>query len=209
MLQPVDAIIFDLGGVILNLNYNLTVEAFKNLGRENFEKLYTQSHQDQLFDQFETGAITADEFRRYMKAFFDFPVTDQAIDQAWNAMLLDLPKARIELLQELKNQYPIFLFSNTNEIHLKAFKKIISDQHGNPNLLESVFHQTYFSHIAGKRKPNADAFLQVIEDHDLTPERTLFIDDSIQHIEGAKKLGIQTIHLVNSDICDLFPLRTS
>ncbi|MBI3136139.1 MAG: HAD family phosphatase [Bacteroidetes bacterium] len=203
MSIPFNAILFDLGGVILNLDYNLTINAFKKLGEENFDRLYTQSQQDKIFDQFETGKISSAEFVRYMKQFLDPSTTDAAIEYAWNAMLLDLPVHRIQLLQQLKKKYSIFLFSNTNEIHLKAFRQIIEQEHGDADLLESLFHQTYYSHLVGERKPNAAAFRTVLDQHNLVPEKTLFIDDSLQHIEGAGKLGIQTIHLVNKDIRDL------
>jgi FMN phosphatase YigB (HAD superfamily) len=204
MLTSIDAIIFDLGGVVLNLDYNKTIDQFKILGKENFEKLYTQSQQDKIFDQFETGKITAQEFRNYMKSFLSEQITDEQIDFAWNAMLLDLPSARIDLLLRLKKEYKIFLFSNTNEIHLDAFQKIIQHQYGDANLLEKVFHQTYYSHLVGARKPNPEAFNKVIGDHNLISQRTLFIDDSIQHIEGASAMGITVRHLVDEDILDLF-----
>lgn len=203
MDRSYSAIIFDLGGVVLNLDYNLTINAFKELGKENFDKLYAQSQQDKIFDLFETGAIAADEFRKYMKSFFSHSVNDVEVDTAWNAMLLDLPKHRIDLLRKLKEYYRIYLFSNTNSIHLSCFKKIIKDQYGDPDLLETIFHQTYYSHLIGKRKPNADAFQTILSQHGLKAAETLFIDDSIQHIEGAKELGIQTIHLVGKDISDL------
>lgn len=199
-----NSIIFDLGGVVLNLDYNRTINAFKELGKENFDRLYTQSNQDKIFDLFETGSITAAEFRKYMKAFLDDSIPEGAINNAWNAMLLDLPPQRIELLLKLKERYKIFLFSNTNEIHLEAFRNIISDTYGNSHLLETIFHQTYYSHLLGLRKPNIEAFQKILDNHQLIPEQTLFIDDSIQHIEGAQKLGIHTHHLVNQDICELF-----
>lgn len=204
MNAPYNSIIFDLGGVVLNLDYNRTVNAFKTLGKENFERLYTQSKQDKIFDLFETGSISATEFRKYMKAFLDDTIPESVIDNAWNAMLLDLPEQRIELLLKLKERYKIFLFSNTNEIHLDAFRKIIFDAYGNSHLLETIFHQTYYSHILGLRKPTVEAFQKILDNHQLIPEQTLFIDDSIQHIEGAQKLGIQTHHLVSQDICELF-----
>jgi len=203
MSNSYSAIIFDLGGVVLNLNYDLTVQAFQDLSKENFSALYAQSQQDKIFDQFEIGQITAKEFRDYMRSFMGQPYSDDAIDKAWNAMLLDLPIERIKLIEQLKKHYKVYLFSNTNEIHLNAFKKIISDQHGDSDLLEKLFDQAYYSHVVGKRKPNAEAFETVLNQHGLVASETLFIDDSIQHIEGAQKLGLQTIHLVNQDILDL------
>jgi FMN phosphatase YigB (HAD superfamily) len=203
MSNSYSAIIFDLGGVVLNLNYDLTVQAFQDLSKENFSALYAQSQQDKIFDQFEIGQITAKEFRDYMRSFMGQSYSDDTIDKAWNAMLLDLPIERIKLIEQLKKHYKVYLFSNTNEIHLNAFKKIISDQHGDSDLLEKLFDQAYYSHVVGKRKPNAEAFETVLNQHGLVASETLFIDDSIQHIEGAQKLGLQTIHLVNKDILDL------
>ncbi|MBK7130237.1 MAG: HAD family phosphatase [Crocinitomicaceae bacterium] len=207
MSQPISAIIFDLGGVILNLNYNLTIEAFQNLGKENFDQLYTQSHQDKIFDLFETGKISSPEFRNYFRKFLGEHISDQQIDDAWNAMLLDLPARRIDLIRQIKKKMPVYLFSNTNEIHHTAFRQTIKTHFGNENLLDDLFDQAYYSHIVGRRKPNADAFLKVIDDHKLTIDSTLFIDDSIQHIEGARQLGLQTIHLVSEDICNLKELK--
>ncbi len=204
MEKKFDAIIFDLGGVVLNLDYQATIDAFKNLGKENFDKLYTQANQDKIFDQYETGSISSDEFRDYFRRILEKPLTNEEIDNAWNKLLLDLPKERIDLLNTLKEKYRIFLFSNTNEIHLDSFQKTIKDTFGDPNLLEKVFHKTYYSHLVGIRKPNIEAFQHVIDEQGLTAERTLFIDDSIQHIEGANKLGVQTIHLTDKEITDLF-----
>jgi FMN phosphatase YigB (HAD superfamily) len=204
MLNSIDAIIFDLGGVVLNLDYNRTIHQFQLLGQENFEKLYTQSQQDKIFDRFETGEISASEFRAYMKGFLGREVSDTAIDFAWNAMLLDLPRERIELIERLKKTHRIFLFSNTNEIHLEAFRKIILEEHGDADLLDNLFHQTYYSHLVGKRKPTEDAFRTILDEQGLIAEKTLFIDDSIQHVEGSRKIGIRGIHLEQLDILQLF-----
>ena len=204
MKMPYKAILFDLGGVILNIDFNRCIEAFRKLGEEHFEELYAKSHQDKIFDLLETGSITAGEFRDYMKKFLQPSVTGKAIDEAWNELLVDLPAHRIELLLELKKDYRIYLFSNTNEIHLKGFREIIGDSFGDPDLLEKVFDKTYYSHLIGLRKPNPEAFQFILDDQDLEPADVLFIDDSIQHIEAASKMGIQTVHLVGRDVCDIF-----
>jgi putative hydrolase of the HAD superfamily len=203
-LDDIDAIIFDLGGVILNLDYDLTVNAFKRLGQSNFDKLYTQANQDKIFDSFETGQISSNQFIKYMLQFLPKSISQNDVVKAWNLMLLDLPKERIHLLNELKKTKRIFLFSNTNEIHFEAFKNQMEMEFGNRNLLEDTFEQTYFSHLEKVRKPNKEAFTKVINEQGLENHRTLFIDDSIQHIEGARKLGIRAIHLIGFEIQDLF-----
>ena len=203
-LKDIDAVIFDLGGVILNLDYDLTVHAFQQLGQRNFDKLYTQANQDKVFDSFEIGQISSNQFIKYLLQFLPESTTESDIVDAWNLMLLDLPKERIELIKEVKKSKRVFLFSNTNAIHFEAFKNQIEREFGNRNLLEDTFEQTYFSHLEKVRKPNKEAFLKVINDQGLECHRTLFIDDSIQHIEGAKSLGIKTIHLSGFEIQDIF-----
>ncbi len=199
-----NAIIFDLGGVILNIDYTKTIEAFKLLGVLNFDELYTQAQQNNVFDDFEKGNISDDEFRDYIRTVSNVNLTDTQIDSAWNAMLLDLPLARVELLESLSGKYPIYLYSNTNSIHLTAFREIIRTQHSNELLLESLFLKTYYSHELGMRKPNQNGFEEIIKNHSLEIGTTLFIDDSEQHIKGAKNLGLQTIWLKDKTIEELF-----
>ena len=199
-----DAYIFDLGGVILNIDYKKTIKAFKKLGVKNIDKIYSQAQQNHIFDDFETGKISAQEFREYIKSQSSIELNDTQIDDAWNAMLLDLPKDRIELLLQLRKGHKIFLYSNTNAIHLKAFKHIIKQQYGDENLLETIFNQTYYSHLIGKRKPHPEGFLQIINDHNLNPKTTFFIDDTYQHVKGAKKVGLKTFWLKKRDVFLLF-----
>lgn len=209
MQQPINlsnlsAIIFDLGGVILNLDYNLTINAFKELGGAKFDELYTQANQSRIIDKYETGQISTRDFLDYMQSFLPGNTKDEAITNAWNAMLLNLPAERIDFLYQIKQKLPIFLFSNTNELHFQNFTGYIEKTFGNKGLLEDIFNQTYYSHIEGLRKPDALAFEKVIKDHKLDPATTLFIDDSIQHIEGARKVGLLTKHLIDEDIIDIF-----
>jgi len=204
MKMNFEAIIFDLGGVILNIDYHKTIQAFKNIGIESFDNLYNQAQQNQLFDNLETGKISESDFYTEIQKVSNVPISVEQIKTAWNTMLLDLPSARIEFLRGLSQKTPIFLLSNTNSIHLNAFQKIINDSFGQRDLLEDVFVETFYSHEIGLRKPNAEAFKLILNKHHLKPGTTLFIDDSIQHIEGANKVGLKTHHLVNQDIITLF-----
>ncbi len=199
-----NAIIFDLGGVILNIDYTKTINFFKQLGVANFDELYTQAKQNHIFDQFEKGQITENEFRDYIKTKANVKLSNQQIDDAWNAMLLDLPEHRIHFLEQLKKKYPIYLYSNTNAIHYKAFQNIIKQQYGTADLLENIFNDTFYSHLIGLRKPHKEGFLHIIEKHNLKPETTLFIDDTEQHINGGKKVGLKTLWLKDKDVTELF-----
>jgi len=202
-LNGVKNIIFDLGGVILNIDYGQTANAFKKIGVTNFNEIYSQAKQGQVFDKLETGELTPEEFRDYIKDIVP-SLQFSAIDKAWNAMLLDLPVQRVDLLKELKKGYRLFLLSNTNEIHIKAFRKMIKSSYGE-YILDAIFEQQYYSSEIGMRKPNADSFQYVLEQNGLEPSETLFIDDSIQHVEGASKLNIKAYHLKpEEDITRLF-----
>lgn len=193
-MQEIKAIIFDLGGVILNINYELTEKSFVRLGIEHFPELYSQHHSGQLFNGFETGKISATDFLQAVKKESSKPLNDQEIIKAWNAMLLDFPADRLTLLRKLKYQYKLFLLSNTNAIHLEAFQLMLKQQHGLDSL-DPLFLKTYYSHLIGLRKPDIAAFKQVIDENNLNPDTTLFIDDTDVNILGAAKTGLKTLLL--------------
>lgn len=198
-------IIFDLGGVLLNIDYLLAVKAFSNLGLSGFDTLFSTAHQQQLFDLYEKGQITSDNFRNELKTFSKNNIDDITIDQAWNSMLLDLPQKRLDLLMHYKQTHRTFLLSNTNEIHINSFNAYLKKDFNIPDL-SGHFEKVYLSYQLGLRKPDAEIFELVLSENKLYPKETLFIDDSIQHIEGAKKLGIQTywLDLKKESILDLF-----
>ena len=194
MIKGVKQIIFDLGGVLLNLDYSLTENAFIAAGVKNFPELYSQLQQSDLFDRWETGRMTAEEFVAAMKAASETPLTTEQVLDAWNAMLLDFPIRRLQILQQLRNYYDLFLLSNTNEIHEETFNNTLMQAHGIPNI-GVFFDKVYMSHRVGLRKPMPEIFMRVLEDNGLQAGQTLFIDDSPQHIKTANELGIQTIYL--------------
>ena len=194
MIKGVKHIIFDLGGVLLNIDYNLTEQAFIELGVANFPEMYSQLKQTSLFDDFEIGKISKDDFVERLQQQAGVDLTKDSITSAWNAMLLDFPTRRLQILQQLRLYYDMVLLSNTNEIHEEAFNKILIDSHTIPNI-GAFFDKVYLSHRIGMRKPNAEVFQRIIDECRFEPKHTLFIDDSPQHIEGAKELGIQTVWL--------------
>ena len=188
-----DAIIFDLGGVIINLAYQLTIDAFKNLGLANFDEMYTQVKQSNLFDDFETGKISSQHFVNSLLPYLPNGVSANKVVHAWNAMILDFPKERLELLDKLNSNYRIFLLSNTNDIHLQAVKRSLANT--TDRKLESYFEKVYLSHEVKLRKPHKEIFELVCKEQNLDPSRTLFIDDTIGHINGSIKIGLKGLHL--------------
>lgn len=182
-------IIFDLGGVIINLDYHRTAQAFINLGLTNFNEIYSKAKQTSLFDDFEKGKMTEAGFRDTLKQYLPATITDSEVDAAWNAMLLDIPAHRISFLRSVAQRHRIFLLSNTNQIHVDAFTAM-NDQIFGKGVFESIFEKHYYSCNMGMRKPDAEIFNYVISENNLDPKKTLFIDDSPQHIEGALKTGL-------------------
>ena len=197
------AIIFDLGAVILNINYQNTIDEFSKLGVKNASTFYSKKVQTDLFNQIETGEITAEKFLSELQKETNNATISQ-VKYAWNAMLLDLPNERIQLIKSLKNKYRIYLLSNTNIIHIDAFKKQIGDRKWEE--FSALFGKMYLSYEVGMRKPNTEVFEHILKEQNLKAEEVFFIDDSPQHIEAAKKLGIHCHHLLdNEDITTLFP----
>lgn len=193
--QNLQAIIFDLGGVLLNIDYQLTEQAFAALNIPDFETHFSQLKQSPLFDDLETGRISAADFCQALRRQTGASFTNEEIITAWNAMLLDFPRRRLQILQQLSLRYRLFLLSNTNEIHETAFNHIFVQCQGAGEHLAHYFDKIYYSHRLGMRKPDEDIFLHILRENALKPEATLFIDDSPQHIETARRLGIQTIFL--------------
>jgi FMN phosphatase YigB (HAD superfamily) len=192
------AIVFDLGGVLFHINYQKTIDAFKALGYKDFETAYSQAKQDGLFNEFEKGNISPPEFRMGIRKGLPPTVADTEVDAAWNAMLIGIPHEKILLLKRLKERYPLFLLSNTNEIHLQEVVKMNELFLGFPDL-SAFMKKQYYSCRMGMRKPDKEIFLQVMQEQQLEAGQVLFVDDSIQHIEGAKTAGMLTHHLQNPD----------
>jgi HAD superfamily hydrolase (TIGR01549 family) len=199
--QHIDAIVFDLGGVILNIDYQLPVKAFKALGIDDFSKHFSQAQQTALLDNYETGRIRSDEFISEVSKFVKPGTTEAQIHAAWNSILLDLPEQRLFTLERAAENHRIFLLSNTNEIHIDEFNRYLLQAYSLPSL-EPFFEKLYLSYEVGLRKPDRLIFEHVLADAGLKPESTLFIDDSIQHIQAASELGINTFHLQHEDISD-------
>lgn len=196
-------IIFDLGGVLINIDYKATENAFKQAGIKNFDELFSQAKQTRLFDNLEKGQVDHVTFKDGLRLLSNVYLSDKAIDDAWNAMLLDFPKHRIELLQKVRKNYKTYLLSNTNELHISAFEHLIEKEYNIADF-SSLFDKLYYSCRVGLRKPDKEIFEMVIQENKLNPQETLFVDDSIQHVQGAISVGLNAVHLQQMDVLELF-----
>jgi putative hydrolase of the HAD superfamily len=206
-MKNIKNIIFDYGNVIFSIDFLKAQQAWNGLGINNSAEFFGHKQQDGIFDKFDRGEVTADEFRAYIRQKTNNPsLTNDQINTAWNSMLLGIEAGNNELLLNLKNKYRTFLLSNINAIHydhIMAYLKTEFGFDGNDHL----FEKTYYSHLTGKRKPEPEIFEQVLKENDLDPAETLFIDDSPQHLAAAQKLGIQTFLMTAPDTLQQFIKR--
>ena len=200
-------IIFDLGGVLLDINYQKTIAAFENLGLENFEEMFSQFKADELFEKLETGELSDTDFYSAIKKRTKSAVTNTEIDNAWNALILHFRIESLNMLEKLSNKYKLYLLSNTNSIHLKFFKKLFTQETGKASL-DSYFIKAWYSNELGLRKPGAKIFEFVLREESLNAAETLFIDDTFSNIETAQKLGFKTHHLLPTQKIELLDFNS-
>lgn len=197
---PTKAILFDLGGVLLDLHMEKTFAAFAKLGFAGFEKHFDSYSGSPFIELFEEGNMTPDEFIQTIKTYCtpDTP-TDKILD-AWNAMLGNVSKEKVTMLQQLQKKYRLFLYSNTNALHVAYLHRYYNHLFGN-GVFQQCFSKIYYSHELGIRKPQEAGFLKIMEEQQLKPEEIFYIDDGAMHIATAKKLGLHCLHWkMNNDI---------
>ena len=186
-------IIFDLGGVLLDLDIDRTIQAFQDLGLKDAIKEGGWGYRNKVFLDMEKGLLNDEEFRNGIRSLLPNGATNDEIDAAWCAMLVGFDPEKIMLLKHLRLNYKLFLFSNTNNIHLNYFRKLFFDSFGFQ--LDDLFVKTFYSHEIGMRKPDLKSFLHVLQEAGIVAHESLFIDDLDLNVEGAKALGIQTVWL--------------
>ena len=193
-MSKIKHIIFDLGAVLYDIDFKKTAKAFKDLGYTNFDDMYTQYHVDEIFEKLEIGTLPEKTFCELLIQKNNNNVTEAEIIIAWNAILIGWRKDSIQFLVHLAKKYNLYLLSNTNIIHQKAFLSTFEKETGF-NDFNSFFVKPYYSHEIHLRKPSANIFEFMAADANIKPTETLFIDDSYPNIDTAKLLGFKT-HLL-------------
>ena len=199
-------IIFDLGGVLLDINFQKSIDAFKNLGIENFAEMFSQFKADELFEKLETGELNETDFYSAIKKRTKLAITDTEIDNAWNALILHFRTGSLAFLEKLSQNYKLYLLSNTNSIHLRFFKTLFTKETGKP-LLDAYFIKAWYSNEIGLRKPGTKIFEFVLQQENLKATETLFIDDTLSNIETAQKMGFRTHHLLPTERIELLNIN--
>lgn len=193
-LMNIKNIIFDLGRVLLNLDFDASIKAFQQLGLKNDVLDKQQAYSDPIFYELEVGKISPKEFCNGVRRMLNNQqLTDSQIEDAWYAMILDIPANRVKVVQELSKNYNVYLFSNTNQIHIERLQNAFKAEFGFE--FSSLFVKDYYSHEIHDRKPDLSSYEKVIELSGVKPEESIFIDDLEKNIIGAREAGLQTFWL--------------
>jgi len=186
-------ILFDLGGVILDINVQATLKRFYALGFPAELMDIHDSMSTDIYHKYGTGKLDTEQFRDQIRKVAGVEMTDQAFDEAWNAMLVRFPEERVKLLKVLSKRYNLYMLSNTSALHVKVFEQMYLETAGEP--MQKVFKKIYYSHEIGWNKPDSEAWEYVIKDATIKPGETLFLDDNIHNIKASQELGFQAIHI--------------
>ena len=192
--QPtINNILFDLGGVILDINVQATLKRFYELDFPAGLLHYPHNMTTDLFFKYETGRIGTGEFRNEIRRMAGIDVSDEALDEAWNAMIVRIPEERTVLLQRLQERYDLYMLSNTSPLHVPVYENMFLEAAGIS--MQGIFKKIYYSFETGCHKPDHEAWEYVIKDAGIIPQQTLFLDDNIHNIKASQELGFQAIHI--------------
>ena len=203
MDKKIRNIVFDLGGVLVDLDFKAAINGLQEAGFANVKEQLLAFDRGGIFQKFEVGEITADEFRAAIRENSTVTLTDEEVDGLWNAMLLEIPREKLELILELRGKYMVYLLSNTNSIHWDYVCKNAFNYRG--FRVEDYFEETFLSYEMHLAKPDKAIFEKVLHDANLLPEETLFIDDSEANCKAAQEVGIHAHHYhVGDDLKEIF-----
>ena len=188
--KNITTLIFDLGGVLCDLDIDRCILNFKQLGLENFEHYLNNFGQSGFFMQLEKGLITAEDFRNEVRKLTSKPLTDTQINEAWNSFLVGIPTKKLDLIIELRKKFRVVLLSNTNIIHFPDTVARFFNFNGMST--SDYFDKCYLSYEMKMAKPDEEIFNALLEAEQVSANECLFLDDGQKNIEQAAKLGIQT-----------------
>lgn len=191
-LNGIEHIIFDFGNILIDLDIPKTWQMMSSLAGDEYEMILAAWNKAGIFERFETGHMTEDQFLHSLQTALPENVTLDAIKQAWNAMLLEIPVQRFEMLLRLRQQYKVFLLSNTNAMHIEYVYEYLLKKYGMTDFDTRYFDRTFYSHLVGLRKPGIEIYEYVLNETKIEPSKTLFIDDLAENLVAPARLGIQT-----------------
>ncbi len=197
-MQPFKNLIFDLGEVIIDIDYKQTITAFQKMAVVDFSTVVSYSAQNPIFDLYEKGKVSTSAFFNELRTYLRPGTSDKEIEYAWNAIFQNFPPSKIELLKQLKTRYNTFALSNINEIHLASIDKAAQTKF-NQQAFSNFFHAAYYSNELGLRKPEPEIYALLLQKEGLNPAETFFVDDKKENVEAARTFGIHAYQLTNRD----------
>lgn len=205
--HAVEAVVFDLGGVILDVDFHRSLAAFRGLNLPGLDARDLLADNDTPFRNLELGLVSPEAFLAQLKAHYPAlgTVSEQPIWTAWFAMLLPFERRRVELLRRLSEEYPIYLLSNTNLPHRIRFREMYAEQIG--GYFDELFTRCFYSDELHLRKPDGEIYRYVASQIGIPSEKILFIDDNASNVAQARSEGWQAHHLTSGEqITNLFEL---
>jgi len=195
-LENIDFLIFDLGNVIIDIDYKFSINELKKILPETKHSLTDKFFPSAFHKDYERGLISSSQFRKAVINLYQEDWTDLQVDHVWNSLLKDIPYERIALLKKLKSDFGTAILSNTNEIHIEKFEELLFDQTGEKSIYD-LCDRIFLSHEMGLAKPDEAIYDAVLKEINIDPHRVLFFDDLIANLEGAKRVGLQTFHITH------------
>ena len=203
MDKNIKNIVFDLGGVLIDLDFKSAINGLQKAGFTNVKEQLQAFDNEGIFQKFELGEISADEFRASIRENSNVSLTDEEVDSLWNLMLLEIPREKLELILDLRSKYMVYLLSNTNSIHWDYVCKNAFNYRG--FRMDDYFEETFLSYEMHLAKPDKAIFEKMLNDANLLPEETLFIDDLEANCKAAEEVGIHAHHYhIGDDLNKIF-----
>jgi glucose-1-phosphatase len=195
----VDFLIFDLGNVIIDIDYERTFRLIKSKIPTTLHEKVDLFYLTDFHKAYEKGLIDSPSFRNEVRSYFDQDWSDLEVDQIWNSLLGNIPFYRIELVKKLREKYQLGVLSNTNEIHIQGVYELLNREHQLDNF-DSLFDWVFYSHEMGLAKPSVEIYEKLVAELGTSPDRVLFFDDLLANVEGARKIGIHAIQVTGPEI---------
>jgi putative hydrolase of the HAD superfamily len=197
-------ILFDFGGVIINIDPMSVIHELSQMGVDDGMKLHQELLKENAYVRLETNELSPGGFRDLVRKFTGKSFSDNEIDHAWNTIIKDIPMERVELIERLKKKYRVYLLSNSNSIHYDYYNRYVRENFGHDSL-DAIFDRAWYSFRMGLYKPDPEIFLRVLNEGGMVAEETLFIDDNLKNVEAARTVGLKGYHLKDGeDVVDIF-----
>ena len=201
MKKAIDAdfLIFDLGNVIIDIDYQRSLNLLKSQLPSSFDHKVDFFYATDFHKNYEKGLIDSPTFRDEVRSYFEQDWPDSKVDELWNSLLGKIPQDRLDLVAKLKQNFQVGILSNTNEIHIEAVYNIIKEDFGMERF-EPLFDHVFYSHEMGLSKPSAEIYTRMLESLGSSSDRVIFFDDLEANVKGAKSVGIQAVHVTGPKV---------